>query len=275
MGGCAPRWSTLLRRPPERALRKQLLRFASLCYERRLLVALDGNLSVRLSEELVLCTRAGCHKGLLDDDDLIVVTTRGDKVRGTGTPTSELPMHLACYRARPDVEAVIHAHPPVCIAFTIASVTLARCALPEVVLTLGIIPTLPYQTTGTDALAERVGQAAHDHDAMLLDHHGAVALGDTLLTAFCRLETMEHTACILKAARDLGGIADLPTDEAVRLRRMGLHRYGGPPGARARAHEPLVDLPAACQGCSGCGRPTPGGLAPPAGFSVARLVNSP
>jgi L-fuculose-phosphate aldolase len=249
-------------RRTERQLRDDLIRFSRLCYERRLLVALDGNLSARLGAEQVLCTRAGCHKGLVTDDDLLVVERHGQLARGNGRPTSELAMHLACYDARPDVAAVIHAHPPICTAFTIAGVTLARCVLPEVVLTLGAVPTLPYDTTGTRALAERVGQAVAQHDAMMLDRHGAVCVGSSLLDAFCKLETMEHMAQVMKAAHELGAIRDLPCDEAVHLRKMGLARYGGPPAAVARAGEQAADLPASCFTCAGCER-APGASARP------------
>ena len=259
----------------ERALREELLRIAHLTYERHLLVGLDGNLSVRISDELVLATQAGCHKGMLTADQLVVVDLDGNKVRGNGRPTSEMAMHLACYRTRPDVEAVVHAHPPVCVAFTIAGVSLARCVLPEVVLTLGAVPTLDYETTGTTTLADKVGEAVRSHDAVMMDRHGAVCVGTTLTDAFCKLETMEHMAKILRDARMLGGVRDLPSDESVRLRSMGLKRYGGPPQAVALADDPEADLPPACFGCSGCGHPSEEGLAMPAGFSVARLTETP
>ena len=261
-------------RKPEQQLRRELVQFAHLCYERGLLVGFDGNLSARIDDDFVLCTRANCHKGLLTEDDLLIVTLAGKKVRGNGAPTSELGMHLACYKARPDVQAVVHAHPPICIAFTVAGLTMARCVLPEVVLTMGVIPTLSYETTGTTDLAALVGEAVREHDAVLLDHHGAVALGDSLLAAFCKLETMEHTAKIMKAARDLGGIIDLPPAESAHLRKLGLSRYGGPPAARARVGEPFADLPLACQACSGCGNPTAKGLGAKAPFSVARLSSA-
>lgn len=250
-------------RPHERALRAQMLQFARLCHERGLLVALDGNLSARLTDGLVLCTRAGCHKGLLTDRDLLVVDRSGRRVRGQGTPTSELALHLACYAARPDVEAIVHAHPPTCIAFTVAGVSLARCVLPEVVLTLGAIPTVPYETTGTDALAQRVGSAIATYDAVMLDRHGAVCVGDSLLDAFCKLETMEQVARVMLAARSLGAVRELPPSEAVHLRELGAARYGGPP---------VAALPPSCTGCSGCGQPSERGLGAPAGFTVARLV---
>jgi L-fuculose-phosphate aldolase len=262
-------------RPSEAQLRADLVRFAHLCYERRLLVAMDGNLSVRLSDELVLCTQAGCHKGFLDDSQLVVVDLTGRKVRGQGEPTSEMAMHRAAYRVRPDLEAVVHAHPPMCVAFTVAGVSMARCVLPEVVLTLGTIPTLTYETTGTRELAELVGEAMQTHDAVMMDRHGAVCGGTSLLDAFCKLETMEHTAQIMKWARDLGAMRELDPSEATRLRSMGLKRYGGPPSAVARADEAGADLPPACLDCSGCGAPTPTGLGSPTSFSLARISAHP
>ena len=264
-----------MNRVSERQLRQQLIRFSHLCYERHLLVAMDGNLSVRLHDDLILCTQAGCHKGLLGDEHLVVIDLDGNRVRGRGSPTSEMALHLACYRERPDVEAVVHAHPPMCIAFTVAGVSMARCVLPEVVLTIGSIPTLAYETTGTSQLADLVGGAIRSHDAVMMDRHGAVAVGTSLLDAFCKLETMEHTAKILKAARDLGRVQDLPFDEAEKLRRMGLKRYGGPPEAVALADSPGADLPETCRVCSGCPSPSAEGLAPRADFSIARLTERP
>lgn len=262
-------------RPTERQLRDQLIQFSHLCYERHLLVGLDGNLSARLSDELVICTQAGCHKGLVQDEHLVVVDLDGRKVRGPGRPTSEMAMHLACYRERPDVEAVVHAHPPTCIAFTVAGVSMARCVLPEVVLTLGTVPTLGYETTGTGDLAVLVGEAMRLNDAVMMDRHGAVAVGTSLLDAFCKLETMEHMAKIMKAARDLGGIQELDPREAVKLRSMGLKRYGGPPEVVAKADDPDAGLPEACMGCSGCGMPGNDAFGEPQRFSIARLTNVP
>ena len=230
--------------------RQQMIRIGHLCYERHLLVAMDGNLSMVLADGTVLCTRAGCHKGFLSDDDLVVIDRSGSKLRGQGEPTSEMAMHLACYNARPDVRAVVHAHPPIAVAFTIAGVSMARCVLPEVVLTLGTIPTLDYRTTGTGDLASLVGEHIQQHDAVLMDRHGAVCVGGDLLEAFCRLETMEHTALITKTARDLGRVKELPPSEAAHLRSLGLKRYGGPPSAVAQADLPGADLPEACMVCA-------------------------
>jgi len=233
----------------EHQLRQQMIQIGHLLYERRLLVALDGNISALLPSGDILCTKAGCHKGFLTDDDLIVVDRQGKLKRGNGKPTSELWMHIACYDERPDCRAVVHAHPPIAIAFTLAGVSLDRCVLPEVVLVLGTVPTVPYETTGTHALADSIRSYVKEHDAILMDTHGAVCLGTSLMEAFCRLEIVEHTAIIIKTARDLGDVKELPPEEAVHLRRMGLKRYGGPPSAVAKADEPCADLPGVCTGC--------------------------
>lgn len=259
----------------EHQLRQELIRFSHLCYERNLLVAMDGNLSALLSSGEVLCTKAGCHKGFVTDDDLVVVDRKGRKVRGSGQPTSEMLMHLAAYDERPDVRAVVHTHPPISIAFTIAGQSMARCVLPEVVLTLGHVPTVEYATTGTSTLADAIRPYIKHHDAILMDRHGAVCVGRDLLEAFCRLETMEHTALITKTARDLGMVRELPSDEAVKLRSLGLKRYGGPPEAVARADAPGADLPPACLSCTGCNNPTPSGIGPRRDLRMARVSSLP
>jgi len=158
------------------------------------------------------------------------------------------------------------------VAFTIANISMARCVLPEVVLTLGTVPTVDYETTGTHDLANKIRPFVADHDAILMDRHGAVCLGSSLLGAFCNLETMEHTALITKTARDLGGVKELPTEEAIKLRSMGLKRYGGPPSAVAKADEPGADLPDACLDCSGCPTLDPRGITPSSGLRMARVV---
>jgi len=227
----------------ESSLREQMLRIGRLLYERNLLVGLDGNLSVRLSDTEVLCTKSGCHKGLLRDEDIVVIDMSGTRLRGEGRPTSEMAMHLACYQNRPDVRAVIHAHPPICVAFTIAGLSLEPAILPEVVVTLGSIPTLPYQTTGTQALADQVGEAVRLKDAVLLERHGAVCVGKDLLEAFCRLEVIEHTARIVMHARTLGVVQTLEPTEAIKLRKLGLQYFGGSPDAMALADSKHADLP--------------------------------
>lgn len=228
--------------PTETAIRRRLVDLCHRLHAGGLLVAFDGNLSARLPDSTILCTKATSHKGFVDDTDLIVTDIRGQWLRGLGKPTSELALHLACYQARPDVHAIIHAHPPAAIAATLAGVDLDRPLLPEVVLTLGTIPCVPYATTGSTSLAQATAEAAVYRDGILLERHGAVALGASLLEAFAHLETIEQVATIALKAAQLGPLTPLPRDEAVALRRAGLKRYGGPPACLAMMDGPDADL---------------------------------
>jgi len=206
--------------------RPALIRIAHLLYERGFVAALDGNVSMRLPSGDVLCTPSGCHKGFVTEDELLLVDRAGTLLQGTAKPTSELALHLACYRARPDVQAVIHAHPPHAVACTLAHISLRAPVLPEVVVGLGEVPVLPYARTGTLALAEQVEGAAWTHDAMLLERHGSVTLGRSLLEAFCHLEAVEHAARILLLASSIGPVTALPDAEADELRALGRSRRG-------------------------------------------------
>jgi L-fuculose-phosphate aldolase len=229
----------------ESSLRREIVKYSHLVWQQGYLVSMDGNLSVRLDDNHFLVTKAGCHKGFLSEDDVVVVDAKGQLVRGEGRPTSEVFMHLAVYEERPDVRAVIHTHPPHAIAFTLANKSLERLVLPEVVLTIGTIPTVPYVTTGTKALADSLRPAIQTRDALILDRHGAVTVGTTLHEAFCKLETLEHTAKVLLISNSLGGTKELPAEESVQLRSMGLKRYGGPPQSVSMADNPRADLPEA------------------------------
>lgn len=228
--------------PDESVLRRQIVDVCHRLHQGGLLVALDGNVSARLPDGSVLCTRAGVHKGLVTEDDLVVVDAEGRWLRGLGRATSELAVHLACYRARPDARAVVHSHPPSAIAASVAGVDLDQPLLPEVVLTLGTLPTVPYATTGTAELAAAVAPVVRFRDAVLLERHGVVALGADLLTAFCHTETAEQLARVALLAAAVGPLAPLPHDEAVALRRAGLSRYGGPPASVACKDDPGADL---------------------------------
>ena len=243
-----------------RALSDRLIRICHLLHEKDYVSAMDGNVSARLPNGRILTTRTMVHKGFATPEDLVVVDLDGKKVRGNGQPTSEIHMHLAAYRARPEINAVVHAHPPTAIAFTIAGETLAQCVLPEVVLTLGEIHTVPYVTTGTKALAEAVGAYLTTYDAVVLDRHGAVTVGLDLIDAFGKMEKVEHTAMITAAARQLGNVKHLPPQEIEKLHTLG-KKYR------------TTDLPLPCQSCTGCPTPAPWERAPL--FQVGRITERP
>jgi L-fuculose-phosphate aldolase len=227
----------------EHELRREMVRVGRLMWERGYVAATDGNLSARLGANRLLVTASGVSKGFLSDEDLAIIGLDGEPVssyRGRNLqPSTEIAMHLEVYRQRPDVNAAIHAHPPVATAFSIAGVSLARCVIPEVIVTLGSIPTAAYATPGTSEVPASIQQAIRDYDAVILSHHGSVTVGSTLWEAYLRLEKVEHTAQITLAAQQLGQVNTLSSQAVEKLaekRRELLQRQGR-------------DL---CEGCTVC-----------------------
>jgi L-fuculose-phosphate aldolase len=231
------------KRMTEHELRREMIRVARLVWERGFVAATDGNLSARLGANRLLVTASGVSKGFLSDEDLVVMRLDGEPVasyRGRDSrPSSEIAMHLEVYRQRPDVKAVIHAHPPLATAFSIAGVSLARCVIPEVIVAMGGIPTAEYATPGTAEVAVSIQGAIREYDALILAHHGSLTVGDTLWEAYLRLEKVEHTAQITLAAQQLGRVNTLSPQAVEKLaekRRELLQRQGR-------------DL---CEGCAVC-----------------------
>ena len=216
MGG--PRTSPV---PPadsdeEPRLRREIVGVCARIVSRGLSTGADGNVSARLSDGDLLITPTGPGKGSLDESAVVRLAPDGTP-RSPGRPSSELGLHLCAYRERPDIRAVVHAHPPTAVAFTIAGLSLEAPVIPEVVATLGSIPTAPYATPGTPELSESVRDFVRRCDAILLDRHGALTLGRTLEEAFARLEVVEHTAKIVWIARTLGIVRELPPAEVAKL----------------------------------------------------------
>jgi L-fuculose-phosphate aldolase len=167
--------------------------------------ATDGNVSARLGPDRFLLTPAGREKGGLAPEDLLVVDLEGRVVEGTGRPSTETPMHLLCYRRREDVGGVVHAHPPVATAFAAAGVSLDAPVMPEIVLTVGAVPLVPYAKPGSEELARALEPWVDGHEAFLLASHGVLALGRDVREALHRMERVEHLAKVTLAARLLGG----------------------------------------------------------------------
>jgi L-fuculose-phosphate aldolase len=237
-GGVAP-----TKRLSEHELRREMVRVGRLMWERGFVAATDGNLSARMGANRLLVTASGVSKGFLSDEDLVIIRMDGEPVssyRGRDSrPSTEIAMHLEVYHQRPDVNAVVHAHPPLATAFTIAGVSLARCVIPEVIVALGGIPTAEYATPGTPEVPVSIQQAIGEYDAMILAHHGSLTVGDTLWEAYLRLEKVEHTAEITLAAQQLGQVNTLSPQAVEKLtekRRELLQRQGR-------------DL---CEGCTVC-----------------------
>lgn len=184
---------------------------------------MDGNVSVRLDARRILCTPSGATKADLRPSDLVVVSPTGVRARGSrGTPSSELDLHLRAYARRPDVHAIVHAHPPVATAFAVAGRDFVAPILPEVLLLLGRVPLVPFGVPGTPAVADAFEPFFPHHDVFLMAHHGALALGSTVTRAHQRMESLEHGARILHAAEALGPVSPLPpvVVEALDKRRV-------------------------------------------------------
>jgi len=169
-----------------------------------LIAGRDGNLSVRLGPDRVLVTPSGLIKSLLSAGDMVEVGLAGRKRRGRRNPTSELDLHLRILTKRPDVGAVVHAHPPAATGFAVAGEEIPANLLPELIFLVGRVPIVPYGTPGTPELGDRVEPYLAEHDALLLANHGAVTMGKTLDQAWIRMESLEQAARIVVAARTIG-----------------------------------------------------------------------
>ncbi|MEZ4515858.1 MAG: class II aldolase/adducin family protein [Chloroflexota bacterium] len=194
----------------EAALRQEIVQIGRLMYDKDLICGIDGNVSARLDDERVLITPSGLPKGLLREDQLFIVDMAGvpvdsDVVLQQGLkPTSELPMHLEAYHQRPDVQSVVHAHPPLAVALSIAGISMSLNILPEVILMLGRIPTAPYSLPSSEENASAIRTLIREHDAIILERHGSLTVGNSPMQAFMRLESVEQNARILFMLAQLG-----------------------------------------------------------------------
>ena len=216
-------------------------------YHHGFVAANDGNISVKLSDNEFYCTPTGVSKGSLTPDMIIKIDAEGNKLEGTLNPSSEIKMHLRVFRERLDVNAVVHAHPPVATAFTVAGIPLDRYILPEAVLTIGDVPTCAYATPSTMEIPDSLMPYIQEHDAFMLKNHGALTVGNTLTRAFFTMEEVEFNAKIMKYAMELGRIQEIPEDKMYELMdlrvKMGLP--GKHPGYKTeaeRAKDPASTL---------------------------------
>src|ERR1051326_5776001 len=201
----------------EHALRHSLTRFGKMLHSQGFVAATDGNLSVRLDDERILITPTCVSKGMMKPQDMVIVGLDGRKLNGSSNPSSEIAMHLTIYRMRPDIGAVVHAHPCTATAFASAGMALDEPLCSEVVITLGAVPLAPYATTGTRELSDSLAPFIPDHNAILMANHGVVTYGADLRQAYLRMEAVEHYAKIVLAARQLGCNRSLDNEQLEKL----------------------------------------------------------
>ena len=209
-------------------IKKEICEVGHKLWLKGFVAANDGNISVKINDHEFYCTPTGVSKGSLTPDMIIKVDENGKKLEGKLNPSSEIKMHMRVYKERPDVTAVVHAHPPVATAFTVADIELDQYILPEAVLTIGNVPTCDYGTPSTMEIPDSLDPYLQNHDAFLLRNHGALTVGCNLNKAFFVMEEVEFNAVICKHAMDLGAVHEISNNQLKKL--MDLRQKMNLPG---------------------------------------------
>ena len=200
----------------KRQIKEEIATIGKRLYEHELNGSYGGNFSVR-DEEYIYITPSGVPKDELDYSDILVIDFSGNVLEGEGKPSTEILFHIKIYKVRSDVNAIIHAHPPYATGFAIANYPIPNDVHEESTLILGDVPVIPYEITSSKELAENIGKAIQDHNALLLANHGALTVGDTLERAFRRMEELENLCKMLTVANMLGGAKPIPQGKLQNL----------------------------------------------------------
>ena len=213
----------------EEQARADIVEVGRRLWQRGYVASNDGNISVRLDDHRLITTPKNVSKGFMTPDMMVITDLDGKKIAGERDPSSELKMHLEVYRNRADARAVVHAHPPTATGFAVAGIPLDRAVLAEVITTLGSIPIAEYATPSTEELPAAVRKYVKAHDGLLLANHGALALAGDVMSAYYRMETIEHFAKISLVARTLGREQLLSREEVERLQGLrGMYGIASP-----------------------------------------------
>ena len=199
----------------EQEIRQEMCEIGRRVYERGMVAANDGNFSVKLNNNEFLCTPTGVSKGFMTPEYICRIDAEGRLLEANGDfkPSSEMKMHLRVYKERPDVQAVVHAHPPYATTFAAAGIPLEKPVLSEAILTLGKVPVARYGTPSTREVPDAVAEYLPYYDAMLLANHGALTYGDSLMNAYHKMESVEFYARILYQNHMLGGARELSSEQ--------------------------------------------------------------
>jgi L-fuculose-phosphate aldolase len=231
----------------ESSLRADIVEVGRRMYAREYTDSNAGNISVRLGDDRLLMTPKSVCKGFMTPDMMCITDLEGRKLQGDRDPSTEMLMHLEVYRQRPDVRAVVHAHPATATGFAVAGIPLDRAVLAEVLTTLGSIPIAEYATPSTAELPDAVRKYIKAHDGMLLANHGALTVGPDVFAAYYKMETIEHFAKISLVARMLGRENLITRQEVDRLQGLrGTYGIKSPAPICADGTD-SADDPASCQ----------------------------
>lgn len=226
----------------EDELRREIVEIGRRIHRLGFVSGYDGNISVRLDNRRILSTPTTISKGMMEPDDLVIVDYQGQKITGRRNVSSEIAMHLLIYKRRPDVQGVVHAHPPTATGYAAAGLALNKALVSEIVLTLGCIPLARYGTPGTPELTEALEPLVGSYDAILMANHGVVTSGPDVERAYFRMETVEHFAKISLVTELLGRQVLLSESEVDKL-LAARQRYFGPgtPAIERSASCPVTD----------------------------------
>jgi len=225
----------------EAELRAEITRFCHLIYEKGFVAATDGNISARLENGHIMCTPTICNKKFVKPEDMVIIDSRGQRVKGDRKASSEIAMHLLIYEMRADTHAVVHAHPPCATAYAAAGIPLNKALISEVVLALGCVPLAEYGTPGTPELTDRLRPFIKNFDALLMANHGVVTYGTNLEDAFNRMDTVEHFANISINTKILGRERLLSNEDVEKL-RVQRQKYYGLEGSDAKPKDPMCPV---------------------------------
>lgn len=212
----------------EETIKEQICEVGRRMYQRNMVAANDGNISVRISEHEILCTPTGVSKGFMTPEYICKMDEKGNVLETNGNfkPSSEMKMHLKVYEKRPDMKAVVHAHPIFATTFAIAGIPLTQVIMPEAVVNLGSVPIAPYATPSTEEVPNSIEPFLANHQAILLANHGALAWGKDLMSAYFKLESLEFYAELLYRTRQIGGARELNEEQMEKLyevkKKLGL-----------------------------------------------------
>ena len=238
----------------EYEIKKQICEIGQRIYNKGMVAANDGNISVKISENEFLCTPTGVSKGFMTPEFICKVDKNGKVIQANKgfKPSSEIKMHMRVYRERPDVNSVVHAHPMYATSFAIAGIPLTEPIMPEAVIALGCVPIAEYGTPSTEEIPDAVSKYVQHYDAVLLENHGALSYSDSLINAYYKMESLEFYAQLLYQSRLLGGpkrLSDAQVQRLYELRRQfglkGKHPADLCPNAKAGKPS--------CHGCNGSG----------------------
>ena len=239
----------------EYEIKKQICEIGKRIYDKGMVASNDGNISVKIGENEFLCTPTGVSKGFMTPEFICKVDAQGKVIQANPgfKPSSEIKMHMRVYRERPDVTAVVHAHPLYATSFAIAGIPLTEPIMPEAVIALGCVPIAEYGTPSTEEIPDAVSKYLQHYDAVLLANHGALSFSDSLLSAYHKMESVEFYAQLLYQSKVLGGpqkLSDAQVERLYEIRRQfglkGKHPANVCPNAQAGKPS--------CHGCGGkCG----------------------